>query len=357
MADNSRGLEEGQTLSSSLAGPAIVPAFAKELDELIALARQGHRKDSDFFNPPDEWLVRRMPILQDLAPPDKARVLEEAGTVYEEAERANAADRAAARVWPGVVVRLDSGGLAFFSQLGVVRRPDLTQYFVDGFAKNRDALAFSEANQALFAEVFACLSRRMREHFAAGDTIIQSDRQICDAPGRSFHARQLFFGTHYLQAPYMWRQLTFDIPESEQSGPPDIMEVSSPNWLDDLGLDDDLKARIKEAGLTQLIFKAPTKGLSMHLGFDYVGEHKMGPLSIAMFLVKQAKGLAVQAALSMARVRALDGSMKSTALVTLGPSLHGKSTLTVMIELANSDLAKVLGLAKDPEEGVFPMNR
>ena len=27
-----------------------------------------------------------------------------------------------------------------------------------------------------------------------------------------------------------------------------------------------------------------------------------------------------------------------------------------MIELANSDLANVLGLAKDPEEGVFPMN-
>ena len=356
MVDNSRGLEEGHKLGSSLAGPAINPNFAKELDQLVALAGQGHRKDSDFFNPPDEWLVERMPVLQDLAPPDKARVLEEARTVDEEAERANAADKAAARVWPGVVVRLDSGGLAFFSQLGVVRRPDLTQYFVDGFAKNRDALAFSEANQALFAEVFACLTRRMKEHFAAGDTIIQSDRQICDAPGRSFHARQLFFGTQYLQAPYMWRQLTFDIPDGEREKTPDILEVSSPNWLDDLGLDDDLKARIKGAGLTQLIFKAPTKGLSLHLGFDYVGEHKMGPLSIAMFLVKQAKGLAVQAALSMAQVKTLDGSMKSTALVTLGPSLHGKSTLTVMIELANSDLANVLGLAKDPEEGVFPMN-
>ena len=290
MVDNSRGLEEGHKLGSSLAGPAINPNFAKELDQLVALAGQGHRKDSDFFNPPDEWLVERMPVLQDLAPPDKARVLEEARTVDEEAERANAADKAAARVWPGVVVRLDSGGLAFFSQLGVVRRPDLTQYFVDGFAKNRDALAFSEANQALFAEVFACLTRRMKEHFAAGDTIIQSDRQICDAPGRSFHARQLFFGTQYLQAPYMWRQLTFDIPDGEREKTPDILEVSSPNWLDDLGLDDDLKARIKGAGLTQLIFKAPTKGLSLHLGFDYVGEHKMGPLSIAMFLVQAGQG-------------------------------------------------------------------
>ena len=30
----------------------------------------------------------------------------------------------------------------FFSQLGVARRPDLTQYFVDGFTRNRDAPGF-----------------------------------------------------------------------------------------------------------------------------------------------------------------------------------------------------------------------
>ena len=113
-----------------------------------------------------------------------------------------------------------------------------------------------------------------------------------------------------------------------------------------------MKGRIKEIGLTQLIFKAPTKGLSLHLGFDYVGEHKMGPLSIAMFLAKQNNGLAVQAALSMARVKTLDGESKNTALVTIGPSLHGKSTLTIMIELANSDLARLLNLPHDEDEGV-----
>ena len=82
----------------------------------------------------------------------------------------------------------------------------------------------------------------------------------------------------------------------------------------------------------------------------------MGPLSIAMFLVKQSNGLAVQAALSMARVRTLNGNIQNTAVVTVGPSLHGKSTLTIMIELANSDLASLLGLTQDPEEGVYPMN-
>mgnify|MGYP002027993762 CR=1 FL=1 len=56
---------------------------------------------------------------------------------------------------------------------------------------------------------------KARQHLEAGDSIIQTDRQICDAPGRSFHARQMLFGTRYMQIPIMWRQLTFDLPEAE----------------------------------------------------------------------------------------------------------------------------------------------
>ena len=342
--------------SSPLSGPTIDPSFAKGLDELVALARQGQRPDSPFFNPSDDWLIDRMSIFQDLPGAEQELVLEEARRLSQEASEANTAGRAAARAWPGTVVRLDSGGLAFFSQLGVARRPDLTQYFVDGFPRNRDALAFSEDNQALFAEVLGHIISRMKQHFAAGETVIQTDRRIGDAPGRSFHARQLLFGTDYLQIPFMWRQLTFELPETERRGAPQILEVTIPKWLDHLGLPEELKARITQAGLTQLVFKAPTKGLSLHLGFDYVGEHKMGPLSIAMFMVKQDKGLAVQAALSVARVKTLAGKLKNSAMVTVGPSLHGKSTLTIMIELAKSELAGLLGLRPDPEEGVYPMN-
>ena len=341
---------------SPLAAPAVNPSFLKALDELVGLARQGQPAESQFFNPPVEWLHQQMPVLQDMPKETQERIFAEASAIDREAEEANAAGRAATRAWPEVVIRLDSGGLAFFSQLGVVRRPDLTQYFVDDFVQNRDALSFSEANQALFAEVLECINDYMRRQFASGQTIIQTDRQICDAPGRSFHARQLLFGARYMQIPIMWRQLTFDLPEEERTSPPDILEVTIPHWLEDLGLPDGLKARIEESGLTKLIFKAPTKGLSLHLGFDYVGEHKMGPLSIAMFLVKQAKGLAIQAALSMARVKTLEGAAKNTAMITVGPSLHGKSTLTIMIELANSDLARLLSLEEDPEEGVYPMN-
>ena len=356
MVKETKSPRDQRETGSALAAPRINSAFVKELDELVGLGRRGHRPESDFFNPPDDWLIGQMPILQDLPESERQQVLEEARRVSEDAEKANAEGKAAGRAWPGAVVRLDNGGLAFFSQLGVVRRPDLTQYFIDGFPANRDALAFSEPNQALFSEAFALINNRISQHLASGDTIVQSDRQIGDAPGRSFHARQLLFGTRYLQVPIMWRQLTFDLPEAEHQKPPDILEISIPHWLEDLGLPEELKSRIKEAGLTQLVFKAPTKGLSLHLGFDYVGEHKMGPLSIAMHLVKQARGLAVQAALSMARAKTLDGDITNTALVTVGPSLHGKSTLTIMIELANSDLAGLLRLAPDPEEGVYPMN-
>ena len=353
---DSASLDNSHEHPSSLTAPPIDANFERVLDELVALAAHGHRPDSQFFNPADAWLISHARVYDDLHEDEQARVLEQARQISLEAERANEEGKAASRAWPDIAVRLNSGGLAFFSQLGVVRRPDLTQYLIDGFEKNRDALAFSEANQALFTEVFHHIVLRMNQHFTSGDTIVQSDRQICDAPGRTFHARQLLFGTHYLQIPLMWRQLTFDLPEDERQQAPDILEVSIPDWLNDLGMDAELKGRIKEAGLTQLVFKAPSKGLSLHLGFDYVGEHKMGPLSIAMFQVKQANGLAVQAALSVARVRTLDGNLKNTALVTIGPSLHGKSTLTVMIELANSELVTLLGLTQDPEEGVYPMN-
>ena len=344
------------TPGSSLAGPIAVPAFEKELDRLVALARKGHKPGATFNNPSEEWLISQMHVLQDLSEEEQQKYLDEASIIDKEAAEANAAGKAAGRAWPGVAIRLDTGGYGFFSQLGVVRRPDLTQYFIDGFAKNRDGVVFTTESQTLFTEVFGYINSYMEEKLAAGDTIVQSDRQVGDAPGRSFHARQMLFGTRYMQIPMMWRQLTFPASEELSRLEPDILEVSLPHWMEDLPMPEELKKRLRDAGLTQLVFKAPTKGLSLHLGFDYVGEHKMGPLSIAMFKVKQVDGLAIQAALSMARAKTMSGQMKNTALITVGPSLHGKSTLTIMLELANSELAGWLKLKTDAEEGVYPMN-
>jgi hypothetical protein len=332
------------------------PDFVAALDDLVAVARQGHKTTSELFNPSDEWLVQHMNIFQKLSEADRKSARNEVESIREDGAKANAEGKAAYRSGVEQVAQLDSGGLGFYSQLGVARRPDLTHYFIDGMLKNRDAIAFSVESQALFAKIIPYATRYFKASFAAGGSVIQSDRRVCDAPGRSFHVRQLIAGTRYLQLPYMWRQLVFDMPDAEKTGTPDILEVSLPRWLEDIGLPDDLKAEVDKAGLNQLVFKAPTKGLSLHLGFDYVGEHKMGPLSIAMAKVKAANGIALQAALSMARIKTLEGEMQNTALITTGPSLHGKSTLTIMIELKGSELAGKLGLEGDPEEGVYPMN-
>ena len=342
--------------ASSLEGPPVHGPFVKALDEMIAVAKQGHRTDSEFFNPSEEWLLARMPIFSKQPDDERKRMLGEFDAVHKEGEAANAERKAARRAGPETVVQTDSGGLAFYSQLGVARRPDLTQYLIDGFPKNRDALAFSETSQKLFAEIIPHITSHLQACFARGDSVVQSDRQLCDAPGRSYHARQVVLGDRYLQLPYLWRQLTFDLPEKEWTAEPDIIELSLPRWLDDVRLPDELRARIKEAGLEQLVFKAPTKGLSFHLGFDYVGEHKMGPLTIAMFKTKEKNGVAIQAALSLSRMANLPGDVLHTAMVTLGPSLHGKSTLTIMIDPANSDLPEKLGVSRDAIEGVYPMN-
>jgi hypothetical protein len=339
-----------------LAAPSINPAFAKALDELVAAAEQGNKSDNAYFNPPDSWLIEQMRLFKELSPGERDGALQEHEAITKDALEANSQGKAAYRSGPEVAAQLNSGGLAFYSQLGVARRPDLTQYLIDGVLKNRDGIAFSEESQALFSEVLPYLSKHVRSCFSSGEGVVQSDRGICDVPGRSFHARQLIVGTRYMQLPYMWRQLTFPMAPAEQAKRPDIIELSVPRWLEDIGLPGPLKAKVADAGLNQLVFKAPSKNLSLHLGFDYMGEHKMGPLSIAMAKVKANNGLALQAALSIARSKTVAGNMENIAVITTGPSLHGKSTLTIMIELAKSQLADLLSLKEDPEEGVYPMN-
>ena len=336
--------------------PQVLPEFGAALDALIAVAKRGHAPDSPLFNPSDDWLAGQMREFGKLPDAERAAALSEWRKIAEEGAEANAAGKAAERAGPEVVARLNSGGLAFYSQRGVARQPALTRYLMDGFRPNRDSLEFGHADQRLFTRILPVITAKLEEWLAAGEVVVQSDRRICDAPGRSFHARQLLVGARYPQLPYLWRQLTFDLPEAERANPPDIVELSIPEWLETLDLPADAREQAVAEGLTRLVFKAPTRGLSLHLGFDYVGEHKMGPLSIAMHQTKANGGLALQAALSVARIRSMDGVLRNAAVVTTGPSLHGKSTLTIMIELAGSELARRLSLPTDPEEGVYPMN-
>ena len=63
--------------SSRLSGPPVNPKFRSSLDELVALAHQGQSSQSEVYNPSDDWLTTRMPILDDLPQDQQAKILEE----------------------------------------------------------------------------------------------------------------------------------------------------------------------------------------------------------------------------------------------------------------------------------------
>ena len=64
--------------SPSLTAPAIHPEFGSALDDLVAVARDGQRPDSPFFNPSDEWLVSQTRVFDDLPPHEQAQIIAEA---------------------------------------------------------------------------------------------------------------------------------------------------------------------------------------------------------------------------------------------------------------------------------------
>ena len=364
--------------ASPLTPPDLVPAFARALDELIATAKQGQPQDSAFFNPDAQWLRDHMRVFQRLSAEEQAQVLQQWQQFYADYEQASAEARergeappTLAAAGPEIVFELEDGTPMFFSQLGVRRRPELTQYvFHEGMLLNRDGTPISEDTQQLFAQVLPFIQRYMEAQLAAGQTIIQSDGAIGDDPTGSFHARQLLVGTQYLQPAYAWRhQLTFDLPEDARSEEPDILEVYFPNWRQDItawlaqegsGYDQtrwgELVAEVEARGLSQLVIKDGPKRLSLHLNFDYIGEAKMGPLSIAMFMEEEAGGIPLQAALAVSRQRTLDGTMTNSAIVTVGSSLQGKSTITINFDPAQTGLAEQLGLEPDGREQTVGLN-
>ena len=135
------------SVKHGLEGPEKDLDFEKAIDRLVNVARRGHRPGSDYNNPSDEWLISKMRIFQNMESPEQMQILEQVGALEKEAEQLNAQGRAATKLWPDASIQLDNGGLAFFSQLGVARRPDLTQYFIDGFIILFSSLKFKIDSQ------------------------------------------------------------------------------------------------------------------------------------------------------------------------------------------------------------------
>ena len=109
--DSSKGREAGELAGSVLDGPTVNPVFREALDALVAVASQGQRRDSEFFNPSNDWLIDRMRMFHKLTDEEQRQILEEYHQINKESETANAEGKAARRSGPDVVFRLDTGGL------------------------------------------------------------------------------------------------------------------------------------------------------------------------------------------------------------------------------------------------------
>ena len=140
MADEQTENQSGQGVASPPATARSNPDFARHWTSWLPWPGKGSSLTVNTLTPPTSGWSRICPYFR------ICRL-----TIRPEFWRRPAGDESGGRsqfcrtcghqAWPGVAVRLNSGGLGFFSQLGVVRRPDLTQYYVDGFTPNRDALS------------------------------------------------------------------------------------------------------------------------------------------------------------------------------------------------------------------------
>ena len=109
LANETNVVRDDSGPGSTLASPPVNPAFRDALDELVAVARNGHRPESEFFNPPEPWLVSHMRIFQELPQEERERILHESEGIAAEVREATARGQAASRAWPDVAFRLDSG--------------------------------------------------------------------------------------------------------------------------------------------------------------------------------------------------------------------------------------------------------
>ena len=93
--------------SSALNGPITNQKFSTSLDELVAIAKKGHPKDSEFFNPSDQWILDQVRVFQNLPEADRNTFLEQAEELNKQAELltlklpAKPAPLAGPTTWPG----------------------------------------------------------------------------------------------------------------------------------------------------------------------------------------------------------------------------------------------------------------
>ena len=137
--------------------------------------------------------------------------------------------------------------------------------------------------------------------------VIQVDRMLGSTPGRRLQCR-LFITRPYARIAYMWHQSLFPASASDT---PDLATIFVPEWPE------------------RIIFVHPGQRVTCILGTDYFGESKKSFLRMAMYAIKEQRGIGLHAGSKVLRVRQHDGTLKDVGFILFGLSGTGKTTLTV----------------------------
>jgi phosphoenolpyruvate carboxykinase (ATP) len=126
----------------------------------------------------------------------------------------------------------------------------------------------------------------------------------------STHLCRLYVSSDYPHIALYWGSMLFGGVISPKEKP-SFVTISIPEWRQ------------------QRIYVFPRSGITLLLGIDYMGEHKMSFLRQYLWAVKQKGMLGMHAASKVLRIHTPSGSLGNKGVLLLGLSGTGKTTLSV----------------------------
>ncbi len=165
--------------------------------------------------------------------------------------------------------------------------------------------------KAILANVPLTLAK-LRKYLARAP-LVKVERVIGDNPefNVTCTAYQSVQRPEQIRQAYMWSRTLRPRPGAGASCPgPALSLICVPEWSD--------------TDRQVLVF--PESGVTVLLGFDYVGEMKMGFLRMAMWEAKQAGMLGLHAGSKIVRVRGANGKIRRVGMLFFGLSGTGKTT-------------------------------
>lgn len=159
--------------------------------------------------------------------------------------------------------------------------------------------------QQPIADQEACRLIAQVNDFLKDRDIIQVDRTMGQHPGCNFACR-LYVTKDFARLAFMWSNLLFPPTGAE----PDLVSVYVPEWPE------------------RKIIVKPREGITYILGTDYLGEAKKSFLRMAMYRIKEGRGLGFHAGSKIIRVKQGE-TTSDVGFLLFGLSGTGKTTLTL----------------------------